>query len=385
LRVLIAGVSGRAAAASAARAGLDVTSLDAYADADAHPAVRALSVARDYRRRYSAPTAARIARAIECDAVAYLSNFENHAPAIEELAAGRTLLGNAPDVVRRVRDPKLLAEAFRRDGLPVPRLADVGQLARRPGHESGHWICKPIRSGGGRRVRVWNGRRLPAGCYLQERIDGAARSVVFVAARGAASVLGVSRQLIGERAFGVSQYRYCGNILEPVDERLWQCAESLARSAVAEFGLVGVNGIDCVERDGILYPIELNPRWSSSMELVERASGVSMFGVHADACLDGRVPPAPAGGGRAHGKAIVFAREPVVAGDTRPWLEDPAVADVPHPGDRIAAGDPVCTLFAAAPAGESCVAALAARAASIYDDLGAWTGPGREVPQRGVL
>jgi predicted ATP-grasp superfamily ATP-dependent carboligase len=64
VRVLIAGVSVRAAAASAARAGFAVTSLDAYADADAHPAVRALSVARDFAGRYSARTAARLARTI---------------------------------------------------------------------------------------------------------------------------------------------------------------------------------------------------------------------------------------------------------------------------------------------------------------------------------
>ena len=34
-------------------------------------------------------------------------------------------------------------------------------------------------------------------------------------------------------------------------------------------------------------PIEINPRWSASMELVERAHGVSVFGVHAaEAVMD---------------------------------------------------------------------------------------------------
>jgi hypothetical protein len=48
---------------------------------------------------------------------------------------------------------------------------------------------------------------------------------------------------------------------------------------------------------------------------------------------------------RAHGKAVVFARRDVVLGDTRPWLEDPTVRDVPFPGERVRAGRPVCTVL----------------------------------------
>ncbi len=71
-RLLLAGVSTRAAAESAARAGFTVTALDAFADVDQHPDVRALSMARDFGVRFTSPAAARAARAIESDAVAYL-------------------------------------------------------------------------------------------------------------------------------------------------------------------------------------------------------------------------------------------------------------------------------------------------------------------------
>ena len=52
--VLIVGVSTRAAAESAARAGFDVIALDAYADLDQHPSVRALSLPRDFGTAFSA-------------------------------------------------------------------------------------------------------------------------------------------------------------------------------------------------------------------------------------------------------------------------------------------------------------------------------------------
>jgi hypothetical protein len=103
MRVLIAGASTRAAARSAARAGFEVTALDGFGDRDQHPAVRARSVVRDLGGRPTAAGLARASRAFDVVAVACLSPFENHPRAVATLAAGRTLLGNPPEVLRRVR------------------------------------------------------------------------------------------------------------------------------------------------------------------------------------------------------------------------------------------------------------------------------------------
>ena len=64
--------------------------------------------------------AARAARSIECDAVAYVSSLDNHPRAVAALAAGRALWGNPPSVLRRVRDPQLMTQALGRRGLPAP-------------------------------------------------------------------------------------------------------------------------------------------------------------------------------------------------------------------------------------------------------------------------
>ena len=86
----------------------------------------------------------------------------------------------------------------------------------------------------------------------------------------------------------------------------------MADAVTREFGLVGLNGIDFIARDGVPWPIEVNPRYSASMELLERARG--HVAVRA-ACRT----PAPAGfprlrrarARRVLGKAIVFARRDV--------------------------------------------------------------------------
>jgi len=369
LNVLIAGVSTRAAAESAARAGFAVTAIDAFGDLDQHPSVSAHAL----RDGFSPGAAARLAQTIACDAVAYLSNFENHPGAVTLLAAGRPLWGNAGDVLARVREPMLLTGALRRRGHSAP---DAWVEARMPDVDSGRdraWIVKPRASGGGRRVRLWRaGSPVPRGCYLQEFVDGTPGSVLFAAAGGRAVTLGVCRQLIGEAPFGASGYQYCGNILvgDGEDDRLVGPARALADAVCDEFGLVGVNGIDFVAKDDVPHAIEVNPRWCASMELVERAYGLSVFGAHATACRDGALPDFDVArarrGLRAVGKAIVYARADVTVADTREWLKDSDVRDVPVPGARIPAGRPVCTIMAEGPDAEACHVTLVQRAARVY-------------------
>ena len=251
---------------------------------------------------------------------------------------------------------------------------------------------KPLASGGGRLVRPWRrAADLPRGCYLQEFVDGTPGSVVFVAAGGRAVPLGLSRQLVGEHAFGAAGFRYCGNILVAAgdaqfarDEDLVRAATALARAVVEAFGLVGVNGIDFVARDGVPCAVEVNPRWSASMELVERAYGFSVFGAHAAACASGALPEfdlvrARQGAG-AVGKAVIFARRDVTVGDTRAWLPardvgdcaGASIRDIPRPGQRIAAGQPVCTVFANGRDAAACHAALVMRAEDVYAQLERW-------------
>src|SRR4029450_12285824 len=89
VRVLIVGVSTRAAADSAARAGFEVTALDAYADLDQHPSVRALSLPRDFETPFSPGALVTAARTLPGDAVVYLSSLDNHPKAVEALTTGR--------------------------------------------------------------------------------------------------------------------------------------------------------------------------------------------------------------------------------------------------------------------------------------------------------
>ena len=396
-------MSTRAAAESAARAGYDVTAIDAFADLDQHDMVRALSVPRELGRPFTAARAAAFSRRVECDIVAYLSPFENHPRAVETLARGRTLWGSAPDVLARVRDPGLVMRALEMRGVPALEVLSPATSRNRPGGVDDEQpaasgpgrgglttprgtarVVKPLRSGGGRGIRPWrDGLRIPRGCYLQERVDGVPGSVVFVAAAGRVVLLATTRQLIGERAFGAGRFEYCGSIVGPPEDAQFGLSGTLrepalraAQAIAEEFDLAGLNTLDFVAAEGVPYVVEVNPRWSGSMELVERAAGLSLFSAHARACASGLLPDAADatsnGPAVATGKAIVFARAGVVIGDTLTWLGDSSIRDVPRQGERIGAGQPVCTVFASGRDADDCHAALVARAGRVYEELDGW-------------
>jgi predicted ATP-grasp superfamily ATP-dependent carboligase len=194
---------------------------------------------------------------------------------------------------------------------------------------------------------------------------------VFAADGRRAVPLGITRQLVADARFGVRGFRYCGSLLGPEtglfarQQELMEIATRLADAVTEEFGLVGLNGIDFIARNGVPYPIEVNPRYCASMELVERGGGPSIFEVHARAC-QGTLPVAPAPLAAVQGKAIVFARRAVVLGDTRPWLEHGWFADIPRSGERIHRNRPICTVFATGKDVATCYRQLVRRAATVY-------------------
>src|SRR3989442_8500568 len=144
-RVLIAGVSTRGFAESAARAGYDVVAVDGYGDLDLVARAPVLRVAR-VRGRFSTRAAVAAARVLACDAVVYGASFENRPRAVRALAGPRPLWGNGPAALARARDPRRLARGAAAAGIPAPRRRFSPPPADAP------WLLKPPppgRGGGG--------------------------------------------------------------------------------------------------------------------------------------------------------------------------------------------------------------------------------------------
>jgi predicted ATP-grasp superfamily ATP-dependent carboligase len=140
-------------------------------------------------------------------------------------------------------------------------------------------------------------------------------------------------------------------------ETQWQ---RIGECLTERFSLRGLFGVDAVVQDDTVWPVEVNPRYTASMELLERNLTLSIAQLHYDTCLEGRPPaprvPATESQASLWGKAILFAprdatvSEQLVAYACRLNAEQlwPQAADIPAPLTHVAAGRPVVTVFAEA-------------------------------------
>jgi len=367
--VLIVGVSTRALAESASRAGYSCVSVDAFGDLDQKSRAENVGLSRDLGRRYSAAAAVAIGRRSAAASAAYVANLENHPAAVRRLALGRHLLGNTPATLVRARDPVAVAEVVQRAGGRVPLTLLPGQA--RQALAGVRWLRKPRRGGGGSGVDEWKpGAPLGPHELVQERIEGVLASAAFVADGQRAVLLGMSAGLAGDPAFGARGYRYCGSLYPfSADRALLDRMSAIAGAVTEAFGLVGLNGIDFVLREGEPYVLEINPRYSASMELIERGGRLSVFEAHVAAC-GGALPSAGAAPiPEVLGKAILYAKRDVSVGDSGRWLLRDDVRDVPFPGERIRRGHAVCTVFARGADSVTCYGRLVAAALALEQEL----------------
>jgi uncharacterized protein len=232
--------------------------------------------------------------------------------------------------------------------------------------DGGAWLRKPRRGGGGRGVRPWKGGALRPTEILQRRVPGLSCSAVAIADGRRAAVLGLTEQLHRPRGFG-----WMGNVVGPrlpagelaeLDGQLRAvCAEVAAR-----FGVRGAFGVDAVWDGQSAWVLEVNPRPPASLELF----GPGCFEAHVRGArgLDiSSFSPVPA----ARVKVVLYADRDVRAPDPGWWPEG-IVRDIPHPGEEIKRGAPVCTLISA----EADVRALVERGARLVSELPEAVGVG---------
>jgi predicted ATP-grasp superfamily ATP-dependent carboligase len=309
------------------------------------------------------------------------------------------LLGNPGILLRQARDPWELAAALQPVGLPVP-----GAFTELPCVPDKRWLIKPLAGSGGGQIRELRGPRrrvrdgqggqdpgrglatehtvpcrAPAGCFLQPWMRGHSLSAVYAAHGGRATLLGVTRQLVGCAWAGSRGFEYAGSIGPlPLAAHLLRTYELIGAQLAERWELSGLFGVDTVLSGDEVWTIEVNPRYPASVEVWERATGASAVAVHRAACA-GLMPvpgalPRPRG---VVGKAIINAPvEVTLDATTSGQLEllvlnrlGSGLADLPRFGQRIPAGAPVFTVFAEGPSYSATYRQLRTRARQLRKAL----------------
>jgi uncharacterized protein len=378
MTLLIAGLSTRAIAESAVRSGGQVITLDYFGDRDQRVLVENVSLMRDFQIGFSAEALLTASQTLVYDELVYIANLENYPGIVEAMTGRRVLCGNPPAVLREVRDWRALRRWAAENDIPVPTTLLPGEEFH--ADPTRRWLVKPARSGGGHGIHFWAGERLSEGTILQEHLTGRPASVAFVADGRRCVLLGITEQLIGETHLGAQAFRWCGNILPlatPAEKHsvLIRSVTAMAAGLTQRFHLCGLNGIDLIVSDqGQPFLLEINPRYTASMELIEQAHGGNLFSLHREGCL-GNLPELPAieWTGPFWGKGIVTTRRAVTIPVTDAWYER-GRRDIPYTGERIAAGHPVCTVLVQGPDRDACWRELTAAADAVSREIGDETG-----------
>lgn len=356
--LLILGASTRAAAQSAARAGFAPLCADVFADDD----LRDIATVEQVSLEDYPEILVEIARRMPAAPWVYTGAMENYPDIVARISESRPLWGNPADAIRRSRDPFLTYRALHDAGLPVPRVRSSDD----PPPADGRWMLKPERSGGGRGIRVWDesaadSHTLDEPHWFQERAGGLSLAAIFVAFNDRTLLAGVTRQLVGNGNGSGPAHGYTGSIgPHPLPDewrtKIAQMGEVLSKAC----GLRGIFGVDFLLDSQGAWPVDLNPRYTASVEVVEHIYELPLLHCHAAAFRSGGSREAqlrgcePGHPRRFVGKSILFTEvdvevPPLVnlfAADIHGNDCDLSLlADRPAPGSRIAAGKPLCSVI----------------------------------------
>jgi predicted ATP-grasp superfamily ATP-dependent carboligase len=371
---LIFGASTRAAALSALRAGLRPWCADLFADADLQTrcAVQRVS-AKEYPRQFL--------NLVDVDIPGswmYAGGLENWPVLVGRMERRRPLWGNGNKALTLSRSPWVVADLLRHAGLPCPKIRPPDVQVR----ANGPWLIKPLRGAGGRGIETWDGR--PIGrrrAYLQRHVPGDSYAAVYLGVANNTKLLGLTRQLVGKEWTHAAPFRYCGSIgPAPLDALQRQQLERIGMILATGCGLNGLFGVDCILSGQTLWPVEINPRYTASVEVLEYATGLTALAHHRQV-FETNAPPAierEPSAVRTVGKAILFAKADLVFPASGPWSpvlespgsieEMPAFADLPEAGQGIRTGQPILTFFTADDSASACLDTLQQVAA----DLDRW-------------
>lgn len=375
--VVLIGASVRALAGSALRAGLSPFAIDLFADVDLQtlcPTVRLTG--------WSPEAILEAVQAAPPGPWMYTGGLENHPQLLERLAAERPCWGVVGSPLRAVRCHTLLNERLHRAGVTVPRQ----HIDRANPPERGTWLVKPRCGAGGRGIRVHD----PAEplspealrtCYLQQRVSGVPTAAVFLGDGARTRLLGLTMQLIGTTSLGAKSFQYAGSIGPlPVTPGLEDRLRRLGHILGQRSGLRGLFGVDGVMRNDHFWPVEVNPRYTASMEVIEFATGQHLVAAHRQVFdRTASVPGAFVPAGPCVGKAILYAPHDTTFPDRGPWSATlaappsvgrlPAFADIPAVGSVLLKGQPVLTALVVSLDVEACLASIQQAVKSVLDVL----------------
>ncbi len=368
----------------------DMVAVDRFGDADLVQSVRHIHCANWEQTLKDLPIQSQ-------DLVVFGGGLENHGGLLAIAARQARVLGFPIYELARTKTPEIWCPLVRKAGFSVPNWISNcnGKITLNPTSDdlfpgepavalninptvnlqpvnlfgAQHWIAKPRQSAGGHQIEwhpVLNNpskqlSTLEPQRFLQQFVPGPSWSASYLATDRSCHFIGACRQIIGGVHMSARPFQYQGawgliRLTLSQQQRLQEFGQFIRE----QFSARGLFGIDLVgSPDGDWSVIEINPRPTSSMELLELAASpgdrpISLIDLHISACLEEEITESfPISD--CH---LNFAKQIIFHNDDRSlrideslsnwlwsWAEKSQAADLPALGSEIFPGQPVCTIF----------------------------------------
>ena len=244
----------------------------------------------------------------------------------------------------------------------------------------GDWILKPFQSAGGIGITYLE-KSSPSSdsylgdhtkFYLQQRLPGESIGVTFLSSEFGSTLLGAAAAWEPDLKSPRKDYTYRGSY-GPIQLSSGHI-ENLQRFAQLvhnESGILGLWQADFLDHEGELTLLEINPRWSASMDILDLCLDLRLVKMHY-ACISAKMSQAKFERFSTHAskraktptkarlyKSIVYARAPFTVSQTQSdtwwlnrWQGDLnsvknriQFADIPCAGADIGNGHPILTVM----------------------------------------
>lgn len=284
---------------------------------------------------------------------------------------------------KKIKNRFLTPETFK---LSYENISDAIEIAKQ--HDDKEFIIKPLQGSGGYGVKYLNyGREnnfkaIDLGSQysdyedydfiVQEFIHGPNISSSVLGSENEAKTV-INSRMLTEADFGIkNSFKYCGNIVpldintlkkinidssynkfnEKIKNKKYMNETSknqitintndineISEELIANFKLLGSNGVDMIINNDNIYIIEINPRFQGTYELVENVLNINLLDAHIKACKNELINIPKSKGYSI--KKIIYSKEKSIIGN----LAIENVYDIPYERVIIEKNQPLATII----------------------------------------
>lgn len=185
-----------------------------------------------------------------------------------------------------------------RSGMFFPRSWELGTILSgtvdipcMPIHSTSthEYLLKRLDQAGGLGISMWNRKETPSAsqmasaasnCIVQERIDGQSVGVTFLSSTHGSIALGCT-EAWPTQPHPWGPFVYHGSV-GPISlsKEDWQLLDAFAKNVTNGSHWQGLWQADFIRKGSQWYLLEINPRWTASMELLEAFMGMELVRLH---------------------------------------------------------------------------------------------------------